>query len=154
MRVGDRALMGAEQPSFEQGHDQMDTGQPRVGRFGMVGDKRDAMAVPMALHPVVAEPAVGMDHAARLNDLVDEALQAVGRGMRHPPQTNPPNPAAALRLRRDDNERLRERAAPIQNRLETRTVYSFPYCFCPAVGVAGAASTLSVSPVNIIASNV
>jgi hypothetical protein len=44
MRVGDRPLMGAEQPSFEQGHDQMDTWQPRAGRFGMVGDKRDAMA--------------------------------------------------------------------------------------------------------------
>src|SRR5713226_6801635 len=59
MRVGDRALMRAEEPPFQQGHDQMDTWQQGAGRFGMVGNKRDAMAVPMALHAVVAEPAVG-----------------------------------------------------------------------------------------------
>ena len=54
MRVSNGALMRAEEPSFEQGDDQMNAGQQGAGRFGMVREKRDAMSVSMALHAVVS----------------------------------------------------------------------------------------------------
>jgi len=113
MRGAHGALVRSQQPPFEQRHDQMDPRQHRALLFGMIGDKRDAMSVPVSLHAVVTEPAVGMDHAARLNDLVDKALQTVSRGIRHTAQANAANPVAALRAVYLDILRFRARVLAV-----------------------------------------
>jgi hypothetical protein len=63
------------------------------------------MPIAMRSEPVVTHPPIGMHQAARLDDLVDEPLQAARRSVHHAPQSNATD-LAALVLDGDDNEEL------------------------------------------------
>jgi hypothetical protein len=72
----------------------MHPGQQLVGRFRMIGQKRDAMAVSVGLQAVVPEPSIGVHHAPGFDHVVDERLEIVRRRIWDTSQANPPDCAA------------------------------------------------------------
>jgi len=75
MRRAGGALMGTEQPPFEQGDDAVHARQVLGGQFRVAAKKRDPMSIPVGFQPVVPVPPVGMHLAAGLDGLVDEGAE-------------------------------------------------------------------------------
>ena len=97
------ALMGAQQPPLEQGRDEMNARQQLVRRLGVLGQVRNPVPVAVRLHAVVARPAIRVHLTARLDDVVDESLEALRRRVRHAAQPNPAEPLPNI-LGSDDNQ--------------------------------------------------
>ena len=75
------------------------------------------MPIAMRSDLVVPQPPIGVHQAARLDDLVDERLQAVRRAVGHAPQTNAPDLAAFV-LDGGDDQDLLHGPAPSRTFLE------------------------------------
>ena len=67
MLVADRALMGAQQPAFQQRDRLVHPRQQLRRLFAPAQQKDDAMLVTLLRERLVAQPAVGVDRAAGLS---------------------------------------------------------------------------------------
>src|SRR4051794_18319689 len=76
MHLADRAMMGAEQPAFEQRHDAVHARQQLGGELVMAAQVRNAMVI-STFDLLVPVPAIGVDLAAGLDGIVDEGLQGL-----------------------------------------------------------------------------
>ena len=73
-----RSLVGAEDPSFEQTGDSMDTRHRNVGRVPGRREYRSLMQVSALAYSVVAPPAVGTDPGTGLDDIANERHYILG----------------------------------------------------------------------------
>src|SRR4030065_217540 len=94
MLGADRSLVCAKQPSFQQRHHPVNSGQKFTGRLLATTQHRHVMLV--AIKPVVAFPAVGMRNTARFDTLADEAVQAHSRCVRDATQPYPADSRSVL----------------------------------------------------------
>src|SRR5439155_1179233 len=93
MSGGDRPLMRAQQPAFEEGHHAMHAGEqvalwPRVPT-----QKGDAVPIAAVDQPLVSEPAVRVDKRSPFDRLLGERLQTVGGRIGHPTHPHAPETA-------------------------------------------------------------
>lgn len=101
----DGALVGAQQPAFEQGVGAVNAGHGDVG--GVAGGREDGDAVGVAVggQVAVAGPAVGVHHSAGLDVAFDEAGQGGGVHIGEP-QTHPPVAFRVMDLPGDGHDGL------------------------------------------------
>src|SRR5438128_8133315 len=95
-------LMGALQPSLQQGHDTMDA-RKWIGSRSL--GERDPVTVPMLLQMVVAEPPVGVQHTAGHHRFLHKTPERRRGPIGDLPHPDPTHPRADL-LDGDRNQRL------------------------------------------------
>jgi len=100
------ALVGSEQPSLQRGDHQMDAREQFQGGFLPSCQNSHVVSIPLGLQPPVTLPPISMNHAARLDRVFDEPMQALTGGVRNPPHANSPDPAPIF-LCGNDNQCLR-----------------------------------------------
>ena len=82
------ALVGSQQPSFEESGDSVDTRQKLVGQFLAPADICDLVFIAVAAQIDVPFPPVGVNDRSRLNRFLNEWQQAALRDVIDSPQAN------------------------------------------------------------------
>ncbi len=103
MRMLNAALVSSDQPSFEQRGHEVDARHDFVSRIGAIAYDADVVPITSRRQPVVATPAVGVDHRPRRHDVPDKRYQGVRRYIFDAPQADTTNAAPALFGRRSDD---------------------------------------------------
>ena len=116
MFVRDRAVMGAQQPAFEQRHDLMHMGHELSRRLCVATEHGHLMRVAMMLQRVVAGPAISVHEAVRCDGVLNKRRQAGPGGVEETAQPDAAQ-SAALDFHRNDNQRLGFRLPPAPARV-------------------------------------
>src|SRR5208283_3218038 len=103
MRMLNAALVSSDQPSFEQRGHEVDARHDFVSRIGAIAYDADVVPITSRRQPVVATPAVGVDHRPRRHDVPDKRYQGVRRYIFDAPQADTTNAAPALFGRHSDD---------------------------------------------------
>lgn len=93
MLPGDSSFMDAKQPAFHQGRHTMHTGQEGGSGLAALADDAGPMDVAQSLQAGVGGPPIGDDDRSQCHGLLDEALQALGRGVGDWPHSDAANPS-------------------------------------------------------------
>src|SRR5437899_1309629 len=103
MLRANRALVGAQKPSFHQRGDAVDAGHQFVRPATALFDVADLVCVPLFFQAVVSGPAVRVDHRTLNDCLLDETKKACRRDVGNSPKPNTSDPIAVLFSRYDHN---------------------------------------------------
>jgi hypothetical protein len=88
--------MGADQPGFQVGEDQMDDWQILLGHLRIAPFSDGDVFVATLGKAGVAAPVVGDERRARHNGALDEAAERLRAAVRHDGEPNPPGIATTL----------------------------------------------------------
>ena len=119
--VRDRAVMGAQQPAFEQRHDLMHMGHELSRRLCVATEHGHLMLVAMMLQRVVAGPAISVHEAVRCDGVLNKRRQAGPGGVEETAQPDAAQ-SAALDFHRNYNQRLGFRLPPAPARVHARHI--------------------------------
>src|SRR5882724_2801431 len=109
VRRSDCSLVCAQQPSLEQGGDEVDPEQQVISQFD--GWLDHFVVVSQNSQPAISRPIVGLNMSARFNGLPHGRLQTGRRSVLYSGQANPPN-LSTVGLSRNQNQGLIGRATP------------------------------------------
>jgi len=121
MFVRHRAVMGAEQPAFQERHDLMDVRQELRGRPGLPLEERDPVPVAVAPQRLVAEPPIGVHATPGGNGRLNEGHQAPRRRIDKSPQPDAPE-ATAVEFHGNSHERFGFRLAATSSRVHAADI--------------------------------
>ena len=85
------ALVGTEQPLLQQPCDPVNARHQRGGVLPPPFQYRDLPLIPLLVQSRVALPTIGVEQTPRLDAILNEGVQARGRGVFNDPHPNPPN---------------------------------------------------------------
>ena len=89
VRGGDGSLMGAAQPAFKQGDDQVNMVEFATGRLASGGDDVGMVIKPGGLEPVINREAIAHHQGARLHVVPDEQLDVAPIDRLHTTKADP-----------------------------------------------------------------